>query len=137
MPALLALPSSTTAYYAFVRLQSFSLTQLRSLSAASAGSLLLAYTLSPRYGRHPYLLWTVLTVAISAGSDLWLSRDARALLMRENKRRAGDVLADSPQPNGEEVKQHMEEFRIAQAVRAGIASLGFVMSVVGIWGDGF
>lgn len=41
------------------------------------------------------------------------------------------------QPNGEEVKNAMERFQLAQAVRATISGLGFVMSVVGIWGDGY
>ena len=39
--------------------------------------------------------------------------------------------------NGEEVRAGMEQFQIAQAVRAGISGLGFLMSVVGLWGDGY
>ena len=34
-------------------------------------------------------------------------------------------------------KNAMERFQLAQAVRATLSGLGFVMSVVGIWGDGY
>lgn len=156
---MLALPSAITAHHTFLRLQSLGLTHLRLLSAVSTGSLLVAYMLSPRYGRHPYLLWTALTVALSAGTDLWLSRDARRLLVKERRRAAAAATGssngggssagneqtpaaaaatgDSSPANGEEVKIGMERFQVAQAVRAGIAGLGFLMSVVGIWGDGY
>lgn len=43
----------------------------------------------------------------------------------------------SSDANGEEVKNGMERFQLAQMVRASIAGLGFAMSVIGIWGDGF
>ncbi|KAI9755970.1 MAG: hypothetical protein M1815_004331 [Lichina confinis] len=147
IPSLLALPSATTAHHTFLHLQSLSILNLRALSTLSAGSLLLGYILSPRYAQHPYLLWTALTVGISAGTDLWLSQDARKLLARDRRRAGsdssasssgGDALgADVPSANGEEVKNGMERFQVAQAARAGIAGLGFLMSVVGIWGDGF
>lgn len=39
--------------------------------------------------------------------------------------------------NGEMVRQGMERFQFAQMVRTGIAGAGFLMSIVGIWGDGF
>jgi len=38
--------------------------------------------------------------------------------------------------NGEEVRQQMEGFQFVQIVRTVVASIGFAMSVVGIWGDG-
>jgi len=38
--------------------------------------------------------------------------------------------------NGEEVREEMEGFMWTQVVRTAIAGVGFMMSVVGIWGDG-
>jgi len=38
--------------------------------------------------------------------------------------------------NGEEIRRGIESWRALQAVRAGISGLGFIMAVVGIWGDG-
>jgi autophagy-related protein 33 len=38
--------------------------------------------------------------------------------------------------NGEEVRQQMEGFMLSQVVRTAVAGIGFMMSVVGIWGDG-
>ena len=56
--------------------------------------------------------------------------------MVRERRRGAESGTDSP-ANGEEVRNSMEQFRMAQGVRAGIAGLGFLMSIVGIWGDGF
>lgn len=38
--------------------------------------------------------------------------------------------------NGEEVRQQMEGFMIAQMTRTAVAGVGFAMSTIGIWGDG-
>jgi autophagy-related protein 33 len=38
--------------------------------------------------------------------------------------------------NGEEVERRARELQWVEFVRAGIAGCGFVMSVVGIWGEG-
>jgi autophagy-related protein 33 len=38
--------------------------------------------------------------------------------------------------NGEEVRSEVLAFRKTQYVQTGIASLGFLLAVVGIWGDG-
>lgn len=132
VPSLLALPSATQAHHAFARLQKLGLNQLRIISAISGASLLLCYVLAPRQGRHPYLLWTASTVALGASADLYFSREARQLV--QNRRR-GDAVDSSV--NGEEVRAGMEQFQIAQAVRAGISGLGFLMSVIGLWGDGY
>lgn len=39
--------------------------------------------------------------------------------------------------NGEVVREEMEAWRWGQAVRSAVWGLGWGMSVVGIWGDGF
>lgn len=38
--------------------------------------------------------------------------------------------------NGEEVRVQMEGFMMSQVARTVVAGIGFMMSVVGIWGDG-
>jgi autophagy-related protein 33 len=40
------------------------------------------------------------------------------------------------QMNGEEVRVKVEEFLKKQMVQTAVAGLGFLMAVVGIWGDG-
>lgn len=43
---------------------------------------------------------------------------------------------DVAEVNGEEVRAEVEDFLKKQLVRGALAGLGFVLSVVGIWGDG-
>jgi autophagy-related protein 33 len=38
--------------------------------------------------------------------------------------------------NGEEVKEQITGFMKSQVLRTAIAGVGFMMSIVGIWGDG-
>jgi autophagy-related protein 33 len=47
---------------------------------------------------------------------------------------SGEEMED--EVNGEEVRQHMEGFKLNQIVRTAFAGVGFAMSVVGMWGDG-
>lgn len=73
-----------------------------------------------------------MTVALGAGADLYLSNAARTTIKSKEQSEGVDAAI-----NGEEVRAGMEQFQIAQAVRAGISGLGFLMSVVGLWGDGY
>lgn len=137
------------------------MTDLRIWAGVSTSSFLLAYVLSPRGARHPYLLWTPLLVAGSGLADLVLRPEraktiaaARQSRKREEKKKKGkmeasyEVLGDSHSEgtsasdegeedvNGEELRSAMEGFRLSQMVRLALAGTGFVMSLVGIWGDG-
>jgi autophagy-related protein 33 len=47
-----------------------------------------------------------------------------------------EVEVEQEAVNGEEVRAQMEGFRQSQIIRTVIAGIGFMMSVVGIWGDG-
>lgn len=38
--------------------------------------------------------------------------------------------------NGEEVREALKSFMTSQVARTAVAGIGFVMSVIGIWGDG-
>ena len=66
-------------------------------------------------------------MALSGGVDFALRHDEDEL---RQKGEEGSI-------NGEMVRQSMERFQLAQMVRAGISGAGFLMSIVGIWGDGF
>jgi autophagy-related protein 33 len=162
LPTLLELPSATSASKAFANLTSSSVVQLRTLASVSASSFFLAYILSPRSQKHPYLLWTTLFVAGSAFTDSILpylvSKPAATPRVVKTKDRKGkgsqmdasyEVLGHDSnsegtmsgeeaedEVNGEEVRQRMEGFKMSQIVRTAVAGVGFAMSVVGIWGDG-
>ncbi len=71
MPTLLTLPSASTAAKAFHSLVAAAKSQLRILTSVSGSAFLLAFLLSPRPYRHPYLLYTSLLVVGSriAASD--------------------------------------------------------------------
>lgn len=43
---------------------------------------------------------------------------------------------DEEAVNGEVVRRSVERGRAVEAVRTGVWGLGFVMGVIGIWGDG-
>ncbi|KAF4627763.1 hypothetical protein G7Y89_g10390 [Cudoniella acicularis] len=163
LPTLLTLPTASSASRAFTNLTTLSLTHLRALAGISSTSFLLAYILSPRSQKHPYLLWTTLFVASSGLSDLIIRPSRTKTITRARTARQKDkkgkgrqmdasyeVLGASDRDsegtisgeemdddvNGEEVREQMEGFMMSQIVRTAIASVGFMMSVIGIWGDG-
>lgn len=45
-------------------------------------------------------------------------------------------ISASQDMNGEQVRNSMEDWRIAEALRAGVTGLAFCMAVIGLWGDG-
>jgi len=59
-PSLLELPSASAAAKAFRSLSTTATTQLNALSGVAGSAFLLAFALSPRGFRHPYLLYTSL-----------------------------------------------------------------------------
>jgi autophagy-related protein 33 len=161
LPTLLTLPTASSASRAFTNLTSVSLTHLRTLAGISSSSFLLAYILSPRGQRHPYLLWTTLFVASSGVIDVIISpfasrkpvTAARKPVDRKGKGRqmesSYEVLGQDSNSegtlsgeemdedvNGEEVREQMEGFMTNQIARTVVAGVGFAMSVIGIWGDG-
>ncbi|KAH8676763.1 hypothetical protein BGZ60DRAFT_265531 [Tricladium varicosporioides] len=163
LPTLLTLPTATSASKAFTNLTTLSLTHLRALAGISSTSFLLAYILSPRSKKHPYLLWTTLFVASSGLTDLILrpsrtttvttTKQARQKYKKGKSRQMdasyevlgasdkdsaseGTVSEGEEDVNGEEVREQMEGFMMSQVARTAIAAVGFAMSVVGIWGDG-
>jgi hypothetical protein len=55
---------------------------------------------------------------------------------RKRQRRVYEGVADA-EVNGEEVERAMEDFQSRQVARAAVAGVGFLMNIVGIWGDGY
>ncbi|TDZ22119.1 Autophagy-related protein 33 [Colletotrichum sidae] len=184
VPSILSLPSSSDALRAFQSLLPSATTRQRVLTGASTASFLLAFLLSPRAFRHPYLIYSSVFCLTSGlaeqiapyvlKSDPAFSKTAvaerrQARRQREAERRAAriarqearmeasyEVLGDNSNHsddegaaaaaaalaedeetlNGEEVRGEVELFRNTQIVQTAIASVGFLLSVVGIWGDG-
>ncbi|KAK4121579.1 hypothetical protein N657DRAFT_577549 [Parathielavia appendiculata] len=187
IPALLTLPSASTAARAFDALTTTAARHLRSLAAVSSSAFALAYVLSPRPLRHPYLLYASALVLGShfAASDLLApyllalgparpspaaattattskdkqkEKEGRAAAARARMEASYEVLGtgigsdahsegsatgeemegseEAADVNGEEVRAEVEAFLKKQIVRSALAGLGFLLSVVGIWGDG-
>jgi autophagy-related protein 33 len=158
VPALLTLPSASNASLTFLIQKTRAITDLRIWAGVSTSSFLLAYVLSPRGTRHPYLLWTSLLVASSGLTDYVLrperAKTIAAARQTRKKEKGGkmeasyEVLGDSHSEgtnasdeaeedvNGEELRSAVEGFRLSQMIRLALAGTGFAMSLVGIWGDG-
>ncbi|OIW31613.1 hypothetical protein CONLIGDRAFT_592371 [Coniochaeta ligniaria NRRL 30616] len=185
VPSLLELPSASSAAKAFNYLVSTAKKHLGTLTSVSASSFLLAFLLSPKPVRHPYLLYTSILVASSglvvsdfvapylfitkssssSGPAASLSAAAKKQKNERAAKRAQmeasyEVLGSSSsalsdegtasasgedieaeeeaaqEVNGEEVRTEVEGFLKKQMVQTAISGLGFLMAVVGIWGDG-
>lgn len=129
------------------------------LSSLAAAPFLLSFALSPRSARHPYLLYTSLLAVLSATAPSLLSqppapvpagpgpvvkKPSSRAMMEASYDALGDVHSEGElaseeeleDVNGEEVRASVEGAAKAYVVRTGIAALGFIMAVVGIWGDG-
>ncbi|KAM0667367.1 hypothetical protein ACQRIT_003606 [Beauveria bassiana] len=172
LPALLELPSASSARASLAHLAASLQTSLVALSSLAAAPLALAYAFAPPRARHPYLVYASLLAVLSAAAPrLLLGRAglvaptatttattrpansknktstsaaaARARSMEASYEVLGDVHSepaseeDVDEPvNGEDVRVHVQGLARAYTVQAGLAALGFAMSVVGLWGDG-
>ncbi|KAG8168210.1 hypothetical protein KVR01_003899 [Diaporthe batatas] len=176
VPTLLTLPTANEAAKAFRSLATTAGTHLRTLAGISSTAFFLAFALSPRSARHPYLLYTSVLVALSrlSVSDMVApylfahphtpaqQRQSSSSASRKDRSAArrmeasydviggSDAHSDSASDrsseedaatadnnfNGEEVRGEVESFLKKQVVSTATAGLGFLMAVVGIWGDG-
>jgi autophagy-related protein 33 len=89
---------------------------------------MLAFYLSPSRVRHPYLLWTSFMAAAAGGLNLAMERSLKQRAIKDEDEE-GEV-------NGEQVEKEARRQQFVEFVRTGVSGLGFVMDVVGIWGDG-
>ncbi|KAI9726591.1 MAG: hypothetical protein M1828_000958 [Chrysothrix sp. TS-e1954] len=154
--SLFALPSAGAANTSYLTHKRATLRSINIFSAISISTYALAYTLAPRQGRHPYLLYTSVLVALSGGVDYFLSRGAsqqesrdmqtaakanqkasNTMEMEESDEDFEDLKeAQSLRVNGEEVRLSMEGWKFRETVRGSVSAVAFMMAVVGMWGDG-
>lgn len=135
------------------------------LTTTAGSAFVLAFALSPRGFRHPYLLYTSLFVfgtqltgyitpaIFGPPSDFSQRRAALAKARKEKTavnrmEQSYELLGDShsdeglnsedaeEEINGEEVRSEVEFFVKNKLVQTALAGIGFMMAVVGIWGDG-
>ncbi|KAI9706862.1 MAG: hypothetical protein M1820_004641 [Bogoriella megaspora] len=144
-PALLTLPSAATASRTFTTLRNASTLHAQALTATSCISLFLAYAISPSKGRHPYLIWVSFITGLgSSAVDYFLMKGEKQAKEKDSaKARISDEDSEDydreeeDAVNGEQVRGQVERFRVAEAWRAGVSGLAFLMGVVGIWGDAY
>lgn len=69
------------------------------------------------------------------GVEYWYNGWTRFTLKRQSKE-TGYVEVESSEVNGEKVEAEMAREVRTQNVRTAVSLVGFLMGVVGIWGDG-
>ncbi|KAJ6779607.1 hypothetical protein PWT90_06924 [Aphanocladium album] len=160
LPSLLQLPSSAAAVDTLTHLVASLQTPILALSSLTVAPFALAFALAPRHARHPYLLYASLLAGLSYAAPRFLGSPGPAPTPRSPARRAapsssararmeasyevlGDVHSEPASEedmdevvNGEDVRVHVQGLARGYGIQAGLAALGFAMSIVGLWGDG-
>ncbi|CAL8583629.1 hypothetical protein XPA_009250 [Xanthoria parietina] len=154
IPPLLALPSATPAHSTFRHLRTLTSRHQVLLSSLSASTLVMAYLLSPPRGRHPYLLYATFATAAGWGAEAYgkirgsKQAEQKGGAVDDGKRWKGlgkegswtedeEWVADEEgKVNGEVVREGMEGWKVKQAIKAGVWGAGWVVAVLGLWGDG-
>ncbi|KAF2836834.1 hypothetical protein M501DRAFT_996513 [Patellaria atrata CBS 101060] len=159
LPAtLLSLPTSPTCHTALCTLQRTSSLHRTILTSLTLLTLPLSFLLSPRRIRHPYLLWvSLLTVAGHNTGTLYNFYNSvtakgsggggsRAVSPSqgsgsEDGRGEGSYVdvrgVEEGDVNGEEVRRGVEEMRVVEGIRTAVIGTGFLLGVIGIWGDAY
>jgi len=122
LPSLLTLPSAKPAAYTLRQTTRLATLHIRTLSTIASLSLALAFFLSPSRARHPYLLWTSIVAAANGMVGFHVDGDM--------------ANEEAEEVNGEQVERKTRERQWTEFGRAALSGVGFIMSVVGIWGDG-
>jgi len=130
--AFLTLPSAPSAHRAFTTFTTTLNSLTSPLCLISTFSLLTAYSISPPYKQHPYLLLTSVIPIFSLGYNY--------LVLEPGVKRLNELVAESgghdgSGVNGEEVKEGMEDYENGNWANVGILGVGFGMGIVGVWGD--
>ncbi|KAK6343098.1 hypothetical protein TWF718_008471 [Orbilia javanica] len=128
--SLLTLPSAPAAHRSFTHFTTTISSLTTPLTYITSISFLTAYIFSPSYKRHPYLLITAVLPVLSSGyAHVVLSPKAERMekLVKENGEKG---------VNGEELRDGMVDWERAYWGVVVGRGVGFLMAVVGIWGDG-
>ncbi|KAF4594674.1 hypothetical protein GQ602_000287 [Ophiocordyceps camponoti-floridani] len=155
LPGLLHLPSSASASHAVSSLKTGVRKHILTLTTLASAPFFLSYALSPSFARHPYLFYTSILAALSAAAPRLLAmfgalptvrHGAKKTVRRGRMESSYEVLGDAHSEgtseediedlNGEEVRAEVEKLSRGYMARTGFAACGFVLAVVGIWGDG-
>jgi autophagy-related protein 33 len=157
-PALLHLPTAPLAAQTNNYVRTASRATQRWLSTICTSAFIAAFLFSPRRLRHPYLLYTAAACQLGASTRVvdtlsaklfpasWTSaattssspagRKAEELLCESGVMVGqGSSSEDEQDVNGEVVTREVEKGQARETVRAGLYGLGFMLGVVGIWGD--
>ncbi|KAI5856287.1 hypothetical protein BZA05DRAFT_433916 [Tricharina praecox] len=136
---LLALNSASQARRAFTISLGLLRSTVRPLELIAAASLLTAWLLSPRGGKHPYLLLATLPVAAAVGVErlklVGVEYGVQTLGEGEVKEGERDGVKGEAEVNGEAVQGGMEAWKQWGLVRGGIVGVGFGIALVGVYGD--
>ncbi|KAK6335802.1 hypothetical protein TWF730_003179 [Orbilia blumenaviensis] len=128
--SLLTLPSAPAAHRSFTHLTT-TLSSLKTrLTYIATLSLLTSYLFSPSHKRHPYLLFTAMLPVLSSGYS-YVVLAPKATRMEQLLEVNGEKGV-----NGEELRDGILEWEEASWGVTGFWGVGFMMGVIGIWGDG-
>lgn len=174
IPSFLDMPSASSALKALRTTREKATSFFNTVAGVSSTAFLLAFAMSPRGFRHPYLLYTSLLVfgtrltsyvtptlfpepsrepsaaaqrraaAHAARRDRLAARPMEASYEDLGSETANDLAAGvdaevaalDEEVNGEEVRTEVTLFKRNQLVQGAVASVGFIVAVIGIWGDG-
>jgi len=156
LPSLLHLQTAALASQTHSYIRSRSRVIQRWLSTITAGAFVAAFFLAPRRSRHPYLIYTAVLVGLGSSprlvdkiaTKISRSKSSRPTLNERLARRESELAEsgvmvgqssssdDEEDVNGEVVRNAVEKNQLVETIRTGFWGLGFLFSVVGIWGDG-
>lgn len=128
----------------------------RWLSTTCTAVFIAAFVLAPRRARHPYLIYTAILCALGASPRIVdkiatrispLQKQATGIpdrLARSNSEMAESAVMvgqsssseDEEDVNGEVVRKAVERNQLAESVKTGLWGFGFLLSIIGIWGEG-
>ncbi|KAF8467408.1 hypothetical protein BDZ91DRAFT_782669 [Kalaharituber pfeilii] len=144
--AILSLPSAAHARQAFTTTLLTHTTCLTTpLTVAPSLLLTVTYLISPSRLRHPYLLMASILPLLSLGYDHGvLSHVEKEILHRSSPAKISTAEEDEAAEeeaeeivNGEIIRGGLEKYAQRNLVKAGVVGLGFLISLVGNWGDGW
>ncbi|KAF5006630.1 hypothetical protein FDECE_7025 [Fusarium decemcellulare] len=154
LPTLLRLPSSSSASHGLATFNAALKTPILALTSLASAPFLISFFLAPRSSRHPYLLYTALLATLSSVAPAFIPsppprhvapaapRQSSRAKMEASYEVLGDVHSEPASEeeiddvNGEEVRTEVEGLARTYIARTAISALGFLMAVIGIWGDG-
>ncbi|KAA8913868.1 hypothetical protein FN846DRAFT_37082 [Sphaerosporella brunnea] len=126
--AITALPSA--AQKAFTIALGLLRSTVRTLEIAATASLATAWLLAPKHGKHPYLWFASVPVVLSVGIERLRLAGVEYGIMSTPTSTSNEV-----EVNGEVVRKGVDDWRRWGLIRGGIIGSGFLLALVGLYGD--